>query len=239
MRRRASFVTAGALSCLAMGAASALADGLPGRGSIKDTAYAPAASWSGVYLGVFAGGTWARDRWSSDETSPAAGAPIDLNSNDFTGGGLIGANLQMGRWVWGAELDVGFLNGGRTLNFDNMADVQSIKSEINWNGHARLRFGYDGGRFMPFIAGGLAFAETDATFVAGSETERHNQLRTGASLGAGVDFLLRDNWLGRVEYIYDRYNSASFGALGPTGGDSEHFDLQTSTVRGALILKLN
>jgi len=157
MRSRASFVTVGALCCLSVAAAPALADGLPGRGSIKDTSYAPGSTWSGVYLGVFAGGTWSKDRWSSDETSPAAGAPIDLNSNDFTGGGLVGANLQMGRWVWGAELDVGFLNGGRTLNFDGMADVQSIKSEINWNGHARLRFGYDGGRFMPFIAGGLAF----------------------------------------------------------------------------------
>jgi outer membrane immunogenic protein len=58
--------------------------------------------WSGVYLGLFAGGHWSRDRWTSDNTEPAGEfGPLDLHPRGFSGGALLGANLQQGNSVWG------------------------------------------------------------------------------------------------------------------------------------------
>lgn len=237
MGKLAIKIATGALCGLVMAAVPALADGLPKRGSIKD---APACcGWAGVYIGAFVGHQRSNDKWTSDETDPADAGAVPFKLDGVTAGGLIGANMQSGRWIWGVELDFGFLRGDKAFTQATLTglDPDSIKQELNWNGHARVRFGLDGGRFMPFVAAGLAFADTETSIVDGANAETHKLWRTGLTVGGGVDFVIRDGWLGRVEFLHDRYGSASFGSS--TQDDSEHFDLRTNTVRGAVILRLN
>jgi outer membrane immunogenic protein len=117
--------------------------------------------WAGVYLGLFAGGHWSRDRWTSDGTQPAGDfGPFDLHPRGFSGGELVGANVQHGNFVWGPELDVGWLTGSGTFDATPFADhdIDSVESRPRWNAHARVRFGYATGEFLPFIAGGAAFS---------------------------------------------------------------------------------
>src|SRR5262245_2475465 len=78
---------------------------------------APVAPWAGLYVGLFAGGHWSRDRWTTDEEDSVADlSPFNLRTRGFSGGALIGINVQQGNFVWGPELDVGWLTGSRTLN---------------------------------------------------------------------------------------------------------------------------
>jgi outer membrane immunogenic protein len=223
----ASGFAAGVLSLLAV---EALADGLKGRGSIKDTSCCEQPRWGGVYIGAFAGRHWSDNRWSSDETTNFSDQTFHLNLDGVSAGGLIGANMQMGSRIWGIEADLGILRG-QDLAANVGFNDESIKTEANWNGHARLRFGLDGGRFMPFIAAGVAFAHTDFAV----DEEKRSLLHVGLSLGAGFDMVLHDNWMGRVEFIHDRFAPAS----GAAAFDSQFFDLTTNTLRGALMYKLN
>jgi outer membrane immunogenic protein len=196
-------------------------------------------SWAGVYLGAFAGYHRSNDKWTSDETFPAENGAIPFELNGLAAGGLIGANMQHGRWIWGVEADFAFLTGDKThttLTVPGLA-ADSVKSELGWNGHVRMRFGVDAGHLMPFVAAGIAFTDTDITIVDGTRSDAHNVLRTGLSLGAGLDVSLHPSWLGRIEFVHDRYATATVAS--PTQFDSEYFDLRTNTVRGALILKLN
>jgi outer membrane immunogenic protein len=222
----------------------------PASGGIFKAPVAPAVGgWTGGYVGVFAGGHWSNDRWTSDETSPAEGlGAFDLKPKGGNFGGLIGANLQQGRAVWGIEADGGWMTGSGDLGqlrtlfpgpFPNSADIDSIETKMRANAHGRLRFGYDAGNWLPFIAGGVAYANTRVTIAdVGTpnlpvETIALN--RVGFSFGGGVDWRFAANWIGRVEFLHDRYGTASFGSVQQV--DSEHMELRSNIVRGALIYK--
>ena len=198
-------------------------------------------SWSGVYIGGFVGVTRTRDSWESDETTPGSttAAPFAINGNGLTFGGLVGANMQMGRAIWGVELDLDKTRSDGRITFTGQ-NVDAVASKTNWNGHARLRFGLDMGHWMPFVAGGLAFADTTVTLTTNGgapAVESRDLFRTGVSLGVGADMQMSHHWLARVEYIHDRYGSASYGSA--QQADSEIFALRTNTLRAAVIYKLN
>ena len=144
--------------------------------------------------------------------------------------------MQMGRWIWGIEADLGILRGqdsflGSAFFTAEPPDPTTIETKANWNGHARLRFGLDGGRLMPFVAAGVAFAHTDFS----ADGDKGNLLHVGLSLGVGVDMALHHNWIGRLEFIHDRFVPAS----GAADHASQFFNLTTDTLRGALIYKLD
>jgi outer membrane immunogenic protein len=168
--------------------------------------------------------------------------------NGFSGGGLVGANFQQGNVVWGTEADIGFLTGSKTLAPppDSLGDVEvaSIETQMRWNAHARLRFGYDLGSWMPFLAAGVAYADTRvslATTVAlaaitGRPLSGSADVdRIGYTLGGGLDWMLWPNWIARIEYLHDRYATGSFAI--PVVDDSHHMELHSHIVRGALIYK--
>lgn len=204
-------------------------------------------SWAGVYVGAFAGGHWSKDQWTSDETNPAEDfGPFKLKVGGFSGGGLVGANVQYGNHVWGVEADAGFLTGSKDFSplrtlFPGNADIDSIKTQMRWNAHARIRKGYSFGAWMPFVASGIAYANTrmtlvDTTNIGSTPIQASIDLgRIGYSAGGGVDWMFNPNWIARVEYIYDRYSSAGFNVR--VTSDSQFMALQSHIVRGAMMYK--
>jgi outer membrane immunogenic protein len=215
-------------------------------GIFKAPVVAPAATWAGVYIGAFAGGHWSKERWSSDETNPPAFlGPLSYNVDGFTGGGLIGANVQYGNHIWGVEADVGFLSGSHTFGplltlFPGVpVTIDSITTKMRWNAHARIRKGYSFGSWMPFVATGIAYSNTRMTLADSAAAPPQASIsldRIGFSSGGGVDWMLHPNWIVRAEYIYDRFASAGFAV--PVTSDSQHLALRSHIVRGAIMYKL-
>jgi outer membrane immunogenic protein len=217
----------------------------PAGGVYKAPPAAVAPAWAGAYIGVAGGYLRGRDIWSSDESEPAACngdivpgcGPQRFNVSGWTVGGLVGANVQQGHWVLGSEIDVNYVSadGGLTLG-GPFSDYDSLREDIRWNAHARMRFGYAFGQWLPFVAGGVALAGTNIRLVAPDFSTTVRSHRVGFSAGGGVDIMASPNAIVRVEYLHDRYGNALFSA----NNDSQTFgSLSTHTIRGAAIWKLD
>ncbi|EFG9153021.1 porin family protein, partial [Escherichia coli] len=95
-------------------------------------------------------------------------------------------------------------------------------------GAARLRAGYAFDRFLPYVAGGVAFADMDHTLVGPLEAYRFSDTYTGWTIGAGLEYALTDNVILRSEYRYTDFGSADFAV--PTGEENK-VDLKSHDVR--------
>jgi outer membrane immunogenic protein len=207
---------------------------------------APVADWSGIYLGISAGGVWGRNEWSSDETSPFT--PGAYDTTGWTVGGILGANVQIQRTVVGVEFDGNWadVTGSKAIGTPFglfTPNISSIDNRIDWTAHARARVGYSFGSWMPFIAGGAAFAGvrdrlnfiTPVTnFGVTYPGYSDSRARVGFTIGGGVDWKVMPNFIVRAEYLYDNYGN-TVGRQSTSTFNTETFSLDTHTVRGALI----
>lgn len=122
--------------------------------------YGPAAyNWSGLYLGVHAGGGWGEHEGVGTYTDPgyapcATGCAVldpGVNSIDldgYLGGGQIGFNIQSGSLVFGLEADGSWANiegdGSFASDDDNdgTADYTwNLKTDVEWIATVRGRLG--------------------------------------------------------------------------------------------------
>ncbi len=139
---------------LALAGAAAAADLPPGPGPYyKAPAYLPPAyNWSGFYLGVNGGGGFGTSNWDS------AGG---FNMTGGLVGGTVGYNYQMGPAVFGVEGDIDWsdISGSTTGG----GCVAGCTTNDTWLSTVRGRLGYAADRFMPFVTGGGAFGNINAS----------------------------------------------------------------------------
>ncbi len=194
--------------------------------------------WEGFYIGANMGGAWNAtcNTWSL--TGPAATDPALVGSfnhrdcpNVLIGGGQLGYNFQNDRWVVGIGLDYDQWhnkNNSRTLTYAPPiatgfpSGTASFYGKVSPNGFALFgpRIGYAVGNALPFVmgggvyAGGTHYAETSYTAAGDTSpdaifTGDRVFKSTGFGVGAGIDFLLSDNWFLRAEYTYIKLGKAS------------------------------
>lgn len=143
--------------------------------SYKDAPdYGSPAMWTGFYVGVHGG--WAQGNWNGElqyqgETDAAFKDPKrSLDGDGWIGGFQVGANRQIDQIVLGVEVDASFgdFSGTGVYGTDNVAGhpdggwTKTFDMQMDWFGTARVRAGYAVGRYLPYITGGLAFAQTSA-----------------------------------------------------------------------------
>ncbi len=104
--------------------------------------------------------------------------------------------------------------GGWFVGYDSFVNLSSVSGrgagaagpiaiDILWSGATRARAGISWGAFSPYLAGGFALAQEEATSVATGE--RSLEMHYGATIGAGIDYALTDRWFTRAEYAYTSY----------------------------------
>ncbi len=203
------------VSCLALTAMSGCAlaaDLLPTKKTPAPLA-APAFSWSGAYIGGDIGGTWGVVQHTFDFGVPGGVS----NLQGLIGGGYAGYNFQSGPYVAGVEADL--QGSGASGGYANLTGVTSAgNARMNWEGAIRGRLGYSINRVLFFAAGGLAFGG----FRYGGGPDFGPQIpccgfsdtSTGVTVGAGLEYAITNNVIGRVEYRYNQF-SASSGGLAP------------------------
>ncbi|QND68088.1 porin family protein [Mesorhizobium loti] len=189
---------------------------------------APVFSWTGGYIGLQAGYAWG-DGNLHQNNGPGF---VETEPDGFLGGVYAGYNYQMSNnIVIGAELDVVYANvdgSGQIFAAPGLPFPGGIGTEeLNWSGAARLRLGYAVDRFLPYIAGGVAFGDIDIS--TNTVAPSFGDTFTGWTIGAGLDYAMTDNLLLRAEYRYTDFGTESF-----TIGD---VDLKTNEVRFGIAYK--
>ncbi|WP_273782598.1 outer membrane protein [Bartonella sp. ML69XJBT] len=143
-----------------------------------------------------------------------------------------GVQSTAGRSVQGAQEE---------QNASNMYGIEQIKeivSELgledngavgtlshtlkqNWAGATRVRIGFAADRFMPYVAGGVAYTQLqdtvsvsfkrdDGTVVASKNLTDETKTMVGYTIGGGVDFAMLDNVILRAEYRYSDFGKKKF-----------------------------
>ncbi|MER8431163.1 outer membrane protein [Mesorhizobium caraganae] len=190
---------------------------------------APVFSWTGGYIGLQAGYAWGNGNVDQ------IGGPgfIDTDPDGFLGGVYAGYNYQMSNnIVIGAELDIVYANvdgSGQVFLAPGVPAGVTATEELNWSGAARLRLGYAADRFLPYIAGGVAFGDIDISNDNGPGS--FGDTFTGWTIGVGLDYAMTDNLLLRAEYRYTDFGNKSFEDFG------SEVDLKTNEVRFGIAYK--
>ncbi|RLP22621.1 outer membrane protein [Mesorhizobium sp. YM1C-6-2] len=193
---------------------------------VVDTAY----NWSGVYVGAQVGYAW------GDSDVDFSDIPVTSNPepNGILGGAYLGYNAQLSNGiVVGVEGDFAFtdLHDSDGLTAPAPLPGQSFEVDVNWTAAVRARLGYAVGRFLPYLAGGVAFADVDhegfsapnASAGTGSDTF------VGWTIGAGAEYAFTDNLIVRAEYRYTDFGSEDYAAT--LNFPAHSVDLKTNDIR--------
>ena len=216
-------LAAGAAVAAVLGAAAANAADLPRPVPAPMVTKAPpyieqTFNWTGFYVGVNGGGGWGHSR-----TDLSGG----FSTSGGVAGGTIGYNAQYGSWVFGFEGDIDWSDvSGST----SAAGCPGCSVQNNWLSTARGRVGYAFGRWLPYVTGGLAVGDVQASapgFPGATNTQ------VGWAAGAGVEYALSNNWSAKLEYLHvdlGRFDCAA--ACGAAGTDNVSF--HDNLVRGGI-----
>jgi outer membrane immunogenic protein len=199
----------------AVGVCSAIAADLspaPTAAPVAPVAYAPAAiySWTGFFIGGHAGAGFSNSSW----TDPFTGGNNTFNSGaGFLGGGQIGVNYQLNMLVLGVEGDFSWtgLKGNGT---DSIGET--INTNTNWTSTVTGRVGAAFDRLLVYGKGGLALAQDQSSLTdLGGNSASTTFMRTGWTVGAGLEYGISKNWSAKIEYDYLNFGSQTLNFSTP------------------------
>ena len=208
-------------------------------------------TWTGVYIGVNAGGGFGLGQ--SDFS--IAGIPAFATAKNDIAGGIggvqIGYNWQTGLTVFGVETDFqgssvrGSLGTPCLPLICGMPPTATYTQRLPWFGTVRGRVGVASNAWLIYVTGGYAYArlDTEASAVAGpaSASISLNETRNGWTAGGGIEVaLLVAGWSAKLEYLYLDFGRSSstltFAGL-PSVTDDARFTM--NVVRAGLNYRFN
>jgi outer membrane immunogenic protein len=186
---------------------------------MKAPAYVPPAfTWTGAYIGVNGGYGFGGDSNFSGGAAPGGG----FNTDGWLLGPTLGYNWQTGPAVFGVEGDIDWAD----INGSGSCTGLGCSTKSDWLGTVRGRLGYNAGRWMPYITGGLAFGHMKTSIDTFGES---SATKAGWTLGGGVEAMLWGPWSAKLEYLYvDLGHSDNIGASGTSA------DFRTNIIRAGL-----
>jgi len=178
----------------------------------------PVFLWTGFYVGANVGGAWARNNWSDSLFL----TNFNNNGGVFIGGGQLGFNYQIGRFVVGGEWDFDWAaNSGRGAAVSTPAGGSFV---VTSNNHVistlAARFGYATFDHLLFYGkvgagwvGNNNVTVTDITSGVSVTCGNFNSCGNnngGWLVGAGIEWMFVPNWSVKVEYDYIGLGNRSF-----------------------------
>ena len=157
----------------------------------------PTFSWTGVYLGINGGYSFGGSDWTDGATGGSTG---NFGTSGFLFGGTLGANYQIGAFVFGVEADGDWTKTGGFGTFTATSlCAGGCLTNSNWLATARARFGYAFDRILAYGTAGAAFGNVQANF---SNDPVNSTTEPGWTVGAGVEVALAANWTAKAEYLF-------------------------------------
>lgn len=169
---------------------------------------------------------------------------VSSTDTDFTGGGQIGYNWQIGSFLFGLEGDASWTNVKVALrqNVEDPFFIQTLvgtyTAQIDWTATIRARVGATFDRWMLYVTGGAAFVggEFNSTFTLtnpitgiffptpfeGTMTGNSKFSRVGWTIGAGFEWAFTNSWSLAGEYRYTDYGNfgVTFAGTDPAAATS-------------------
>jgi outer membrane immunogenic protein len=174
--------------------------------------------------------------------TPSGNGALPANSSgQFVGGGQIGYNYQLARLVLGIEADiqsgshstasrVNSTTASFLFSSSNVVSSLTAQSSLDYLGTVRGRIG---GLVTPTLlaygTGGLAYGHVHSAvdivqtavgtgqnagqfLVTPGSGGVFSQMRTGWTIGGGIEWMFVPNWMAKVEYLHYDLGSVSYGA---------------------------
>jgi outer membrane immunogenic protein len=197
------------LGLMAMASTPALAADLPAK--VRQEAPAAAAyDWSGLFVGVNAGGGSARKCWTN---SFAGGVPtipaVSEGCDDATGallGGQVGYRWQWANWVFGVEAQGEWANmSGANGSLLFAAPQVTNQSNVNGLGLFTGQIGYAWNSVLWFVKGGAAVTSDKYNGIdtaSGTVLDQARETRWGGAVGTGIEVGFGPNWSVGAEYSH-------------------------------------
>lgn len=165
--------------------------------------------FSGFYLGSSAGAGISHYKMkSSDPTDPV----LSDRDTTFAGSSYAGYNLQCGNVVVGIEGEFGHIGSENKGTITQPGITTNFADKIDWFYTLRGRLGITiSGDTLIYATAGLAGADVshkvDVPALGFSQDDSGWQ--TGWTVGGGIEFLRRQNWVFRAEALYVDLGSES------------------------------
>lgn len=216
------------------GVPSALADDTLSSSPLAASMY----DWSGAYAGVFAGLSNVRSRVTDIDGTEFHNNTGGTHSRSGTSGlvgGTVGYNWQKGSFVYGAELEAGYIFNDHfwAINEPGQSAPPAMLTEYGFYGMAAARLGYALDRVLIYGKFGATTARIrsaggefqgvgdpdDARWGFDSDEAGYgDKMRFGFAVGTGVEWAATDRWSVKGEYLYMNFGSKTYRGVDPTGG---------------------
>lgn len=189
---------------------------------------------NGFYFGLTGGYGWGTGAHTS-QVNPVVMPPEPDDGHyrlsGIAAGPTIGYAIWMDKVLLGAEADysVAWIDGS------GVCTVSRCSGDVRTFGTARGRLGYDLGGWAIYATAGLALAD----FKASSATApgySGSELRTGWTVGVGVEHPINIALSWKLEYLYADFGREAHFTI--SGHSPEKIDFSVSIVRLGLNLKL-
>ena len=172
-------------------------------------------NWTGLYVGVVGG-------WATGESQHIAATGNVTDPFDMSGamlGATVGYNWQFSSFVFGVEGDWSWTNKkGSAANLPPFGAAFTSGTDEKWIATVRGRLGYAfAGDWLLYGTAGLAIAAIQATATGPAGEAAETKTRTGWTFGAGVEKALWGSWSVKGEYLYVKFNDATYFDTPPAG----------------------
>jgi outer membrane immunogenic protein len=178
-------------------------------------------NWTGFYVGVNGGWGDGISNWTNNcitcagnftsgmlaGGNPTAGGESgSFPVSGYVAGGTVGANYQIGSWVYGIEgdFDWSHLTGNSGATCGSLSDVLPVptgcETESEWLATLRGRVGYAFDNILLYGTAGAAVARIKTGLIPPSTFDSSTE--AGWAVGAGLEVAFAPNWTAKVEYIF-------------------------------------
>jgi len=187
----------------------------------------PVYTWTGLYLGLSAGGGNAKSGWCTNATLGANGCAdgdtVSQNGSAFTFGGEVGYRYQLGSFVIGAE---GMVNRFADTMTSPAALPAAFPGRTRTTDYSTFysatgQLGYAMGNLLFYGKGGWAGAGMQFNAINNNPSGFNLFASTnvgGYTAGAGIDYMILPSFIVGVEYDYYNFNVGAFNGLANSGG---------------------
>ena len=223
-------LAAGTLASIVCAQAADLPLAPPPMAPAAPVAYAPQIyNWSGIYVGGQIGGGLSGSSWTDPFSATSHDRFHDLG---FLAGAQVGANAQFSRLVLGLEGDFNWTN---LKNSGTDSIGEALDSNVQWTSTITGRIGAAFNRLLVYGKGGLALAQDQSslTDLAGN-TATDSFLRTGWTVGAGLEYAIDDHWSANIEYDYLGFGPQTMNFTTPTESVSSNAGLHVQEIKAGL-----